>query len=99
MSLTARERMAICFVFICVPLGIAHVWAMVYRPDLLPEPITMRYIWVAGVIVMAGLMSFTKTLFNKNIGGSLLVLVLGPIPVLVLALYGIWYKISPLKEK
>jgi len=96
--LSGKERITICFILVALPLGVFHVWCELYRPDLLLDPVIMRYIWIASAFALAGFMVAAKNFTKGGIGGSLLVMALGPIAVLTILFYGIWRKISPLKE-
>ena len=97
--MTGKERMGICFILVALPSGISHVWCELYRPDLLLSPIIMRYIWIASAFALGGFMIATKSFTKGGIVGSLLVMVLGPIAVLTILLWGMWHKISPLKKE
>jgi hypothetical protein len=97
--ISGKGRIGICFMLVVIPLGIFDVWCEVNRPDLLLDPMIMRYIWVASAAFLAGIMLATKKFTKGGVGGSLLVMLLGPIAVLTTLLYVIWHKISPIKEE
>ena len=97
--MNGKERAGICFMLAAVPIGILWVYLEAYRPELRPDPIMMRWIWGTCAAVMFAAMAYTKTLIKGGIGGTFLVMIMGPFAVLTVLFWGIWHKISPVDKE
>ena len=97
--MNGKERAGICFALAAIPIGIFWLYLEAYRPELKPDPVMMRWVWGTCAVLMLGLMAYGKTLIKGGIGGTFLIMALGPFAILTALFWGIWYKISPLKKE
>lgn len=92
-----KLRITVCFLLAVLPASVFHLLAILYWPDLLPNVIAMRYVWGISAAVVLGALIWAKILFKDGLGGSIIMIVAGPVSILTVLFFMIWHKIRPIE--